>query len=316
MMRCRGVGLTVSAALLSVSLSSAEAVKVDKANKTLTFEGSVAQYDKYPQLKGAIEYGLVVAKAGKAYESVLEVAASPQELFDAFAALGLKPGTPARRDDDDRVIPPKGVWAAVLIEWEAGGAKKKARLEELILDDRTKQPLAADAFLYTGSILDENPATNKTELLANQTKNLLALFQSDKSVLLQNPVSDPAGGSSPYRINKEKLPPQSTKVTVTVSLADPAVTGARRIHARVKGKVQGVGFRDFTAKTVTELKLTGWVKNLAEGDVELVAEGPADVLQAFADKLLAGPPSSKVEGVSILAAKAGTGEFKAFEVKQ
>jgi len=316
MMRQLAAWASLAAVLGAASVAGAEAVKVDKEKKTLTFVGSIAPYDKYPQLKGAIEYGLVVAKAGKAYESVIEIAATPQELFDAFAALGLKPGAPARRDDDDRVIPPKGAWAAVLVEWEEGGAKKKARLEDLVLDGRTKQTLAADAFLFTGSILDENPATNKTELLANQTKNLLALHQTDKSVLLQNPVSDPPGGSSPYLINKEKLPPQATKVTVTVSLSDPAVTGARRVHAKVKGKVQGVGYRDFTARTATELKLTGWVKNLAEGDVELVAEGPAEALQALADKLLEGPPSSKVEGVSILGAKAGTGEFKAFEVRQ
>jgi acylphosphatase len=308
-----------AAALLAVFLAGApamsEPLRVDKEKKTVTFEGRIAPYDKYPQLKGAIEYGLVVVKAGKAYESVIECDVAPAELLEALKAIGAKTGSPATRDDDDRVMPPRGDWVAVLVEWEEGGARKKARLEEMVLDSRTQKTLAVDAFLLPGSVVTENPATSKEELLANQTKNLLALHQVDRSVLLQNPVSDPPGGSSPYLVNKEKTPPQETKLSVTLSLADPAVTGMRRVRALVKGKVQGVGFRDFTSQTATSLKLTGWVRNLADGDVEVVAEGPAEALQILAEKLMTGPPTSKVSHLFILEAKAGTGEFKEFEVK-
>jgi len=46
-----------------------------------------------------------------------------------------------------------------------------------------------------------------------------------------------------------------------------------RLHAFVKGRVQGVGFRYFVLQSVEGLDLTGWVRNLYDGLVEVVAEG-------------------------------------------
>ncbi|MCL6553967.1 MAG: acylphosphatase [Firmicutes bacterium] len=56
-----------------------------------------------------------------------------------------------------------------------------------------------------------------------------------------------------------------------------------RAHVWVRGRVQGVGFRFFVARHARELGLAGWVRNLPDGRVELVAEGP----QAAVDALLA-----------------------------
>jgi acylphosphatase len=49
-----------------------------------------------------------------------------------------------------------------------------------------------------------------------------------------------------------------------------------RAHVRVSGQVQGVFFRDSTREKAEELGLAGWVKNLPDGQVEAVFEGPSD----------------------------------------
>ncbi len=59
----------------------------------------------------------------------------------------------------------------------------------------------------------------------------------------------------------------------------------KRIHAYYSGSVQGVGFR-FTAERVAgSLGLTGWVRNLRDGRVEVVCEGPESALKAFLEKI-------------------------------
>jgi acylphosphatase len=69
------------------------------------------------------------------------------------------------------------------------------------------------------------------------------------------------------------------------------------IKALVSGKVQGVFFRAFTKKVADELQLTGWVKNLSDGRVEVMVCGSQETLQKFLDVLRQGPPSSKVSDV-------------------
>ncbi len=59
----------------------------------------------------------------------------------------------------------------------------------------------------------------------------------------------------------------------------------KQIHAYYSGRVQGVGFR-FTAESVArELRITGWVKNLRDGRVEIIAEADEDTLNEFLNKV-------------------------------
>ena len=59
----------------------------------------------------------------------------------------------------------------------------------------------------------------------------------------------------------------------------------KRLHVIYQGRVQGVGFR-FTAEAIAlGLNLTGWVKNLPNGDVELIVEGPEDSLNRLLEKI-------------------------------
>ena len=75
--------------------------------------------------------------------------------------------------------------------------------------------------------------------------------------------------------------------------ADPA-----RIVVRVRGRVQGVGFRYAAIDAARRLGVTGWVRNTPEGAVELVAEGDADRLRRLLTWCNAGPPGARVTQVA------------------
>jgi acylphosphatase len=70
---------------------------------------------------------------------------------------------------------------------------------------------------------------------------------------------------------------------------------AMRATVRVQGRVQGVGFRYFVRCTARALHLTGWVRNLNNGDVEAVLEGPAADVEQAIEALRQGPPQGRVE---------------------
>ena len=67
----------------------------------------------------------------------------------------------------------------------------------------------------------------------------------------------------------------------------------------VSGRVQGVFYRASTAETARNLSLSGWAKNLRDGSVEVVARGDEAALAKLARWLWEGPPSARVERVSM-----------------
>lgn len=68
-----------------------------------------------------------------------------------------------------------------------------------------------------------------------------------------------------------------------------------RIRIIVQGRVQGVGFRYHTCQQALALSLTGYVKNLPDGSVEIVADGGTEPLQQLVDWAKQGPPTAQVE---------------------
>jgi acylphosphatase len=74
---------------------------------------------------------------------------------------------------------------------------------------------------------------------------------------------------------------------------------AQRLHAAVRGRVQGVGFREFTRRHAAALGLTGWVRNRPDGSVELEAEGPRPALDELVRRLHTGPRLSRVDAVEV-----------------
>ena len=75
------------------------------------------------------------------------------------------------------------------------------------------------------------------------------------------------------------------------------MTVKKQLHAFVSGRVQGVFFRGNTRHLANSLGLTGWVKNLYDGRVEVVAEGNEPTLNRFLSWLHKGPKWAHVSGV-------------------
>ena len=73
-----------------------------------------------------------------------------------------------------------------------------------------------------------------------------------------------------------------------------------RLHVRILGRVQGVGFRWFAREEARRLGLSGWVTNRVDGHVELEAGGEASSLERLRRALEVGPPGALVERVELI----------------
>lgn len=97
------------------------------------------------------------------------------------------------------------------------------------------------------------------------------------------------------------------------SAHDGSARDAVRLDARVFGMVQGVGFRYWTIGRAEELGLSGQVKNLHDGSVSVVAEGPEPQVRALLDWLNSDRTPGRVERVDASISEAG-GNFHGFRV--
>lgn len=74
------------------------------------------------------------------------------------------------------------------------------------------------------------------------------------------------------------------------------MTDSRRLL--ISGRVQGVFFRDWTQARARALGVSGWVRNLSDGLVEVQAEGPPEMLDALERACRDGPPGARVDEVA------------------
>jgi acylphosphatase len=72
-----------------------------------------------------------------------------------------------------------------------------------------------------------------------------------------------------------------------------------RANIVVSGLVQGVFFRAHTQREAAALRLTGWVRNLNDGRVEILVEGEKDKVEKLISAVRVGPPMSRVEAVDV-----------------
>ena len=87
-----------------------------------------------------------------------------------------------------------------------------------------------------------------------------------------------------------------------------------RAHVIFAGRVQGVWFRANTHGKASELGITGLVRNLPNGSVEAVFEGPEELVKETIEWCKTSQPHARVDNVNV-AWKKYTGEFEGFEIK-
>ena len=91
--------------------------------------------------------------------------------------------------------------------------------------------------------------------------------------------------------------------------------GTCRIQCAIDGFVQGVGYRMFAQRAARELGLAGYVRNLADGRVEVVAEGPRAAVEKLIGLVERGPSMSRVTEVE-LEWGIPTGDFTDFTIRR
>src|SRR5689334_21855407 len=100
----------------------------------------------------------------------------------------------------------------------------------------------------------------------------------------------------PLRLYPAERVPRRSRYWQNILFAPPrsGVTDEARAHVKLKGRVQGVGFRFATADQARALGLNGWVRNLASGGVEAVFEGPRSRVVDMVRWCEDGPPGAYV----------------------
>jgi acylphosphatase len=73
---------------------------------------------------------------------------------------------------------------------------------------------------------------------------------------------------------------------------------AATFRLRIRGRVQGVGYRDWAMREARRLVLSGWVRNRSDGTVEALVSGEADAVETFIEAAHRGPYSARVTEVA------------------
>lgn len=90
----------------------------------------------------------------------------------------------------------------------------------------------------------------------------------------------------------------------------------KKIQAIASGKVQGVGFRMYTQTEAERLGIVGFVQNLSDGNVKIVAAGEDAKVDALIDWAKSGSPPAKVDNLQTEAMEYQEGEFTRFEIRR
>jgi len=88
-----------------------------------------------------------------------------------------------------------------------------------------------------------------------------------------------------------------------------------QIHCIIHGRVQMVGFRFFAVRQAQKFGVTGYVRNLPDGTVEVLAQGDSADIDGYASTLKRGPSSAQVDYVDIDRTQEISEEYDAFDVR-
>lgn len=288
-------------------------LQIKEKEQKLVLKGKISEalgeYDAH--LKGAVEY-LVCGHNGKEYESIVVVNATAKEIYEALEKLGVAVGTPPGYDEEkDEPTPPTGTEFLIYIEWKDGDKTKKVRAEELVFNVKTQKPMRQVAWIYSGSRVVADLDSDDEDAMIPQafmSNDLVALRRFDASALFQNPLPE-SEEENIYKKNDALMPKLGTPVTLTIE-----VNRKMQLFVLISGKVQGVGFRNFTQMNAKQLGINGYAKNLPNGQVEVVAEGDKSQLDALVAFLKKGPRFARVDFLNV-EERPFTGEYKTFGIR-
>ena len=339
-MRFAALWMMLFLVFVSISIEArAAGIKVLDKEKRIVLEGEIStELERYADtLGGAMEY-IAVSRGGKEYESIIVLESSAAEIYDALIKLGVEKGTPASFDDNDKPIMPTGGPVRLSLEWKGKSGKTMTiRPEDMVYNINTRKRMQPLDWLFTGSVMGYfDPESDDEVLQASVSRNIVSLHHGDQSVLLQNPLKAGSAAKIPYRLRsriledrikqkKSKNAPKAEIEKISKELASLPKAGTKvkfiidannsltQIHVFISGAVQGVGFRNFTMQNAQKLGLKGFVKNLKDGRVELVAEGRKFALDDLLKKIKRGPRTAKVDNVKVEERKF-SGKYEKFEV--
>ncbi len=306
---CIGVCLV---ALSNIALADGH-LQINEKDKKIVLKGKISEalgeYDSH--LKGAVEY-LICGHNGKEYESIVVVEATAKEIHDALSKLDIQVGMPPGYDEvKDEPTPPTGTTVVIFVEWKDGDKGKKVRAEELIRNVKTQKPMQHVAWIYSGSRVVPDLDSDDEDAMMPQafmSNDIVALKRFDASALFQNPLPE-SEEENIYKKNDAVLPKLGTPVTLTIE-----VNRKMQLYVLITGRVQGVGFRNFTQRNARQLGVKGYAKNLPNGKVEVVAEGDKTQLDALVVFLREGPRYAKVDSLEI-DERPFTGEYETFGIR-
>ena len=311
------IGMIICIGMFLIALSNIGGadghLQIQEKEKKLVLKGKISEalgeYDEH--LKGAVEY-LVCGHNGKEYESIIVVEATAKEIYDAIEKLGVKTGTPPGYDEEkDEPTPPTGTEFLIYAEWKVGDKAKKVRAEDLIFNVKTKKPMSRVAWIYSGSRVVADLDSDDEDAMMPQafmSNDLVALKRFDASALFQNPLLE-SEEENIYKKNEALMPKLGTPITLTIE-----VNRTMQLFVIITGKVQGVGFRNFTQLNAKQLGINGYAKNLPNGTVEVVAEGAKAQLDALIGLLRKGPRFARVDSLEV-DERPFTGEYKTFGIR-
>src|SRR5262245_18553099 len=202
--------------LMTCAATATADVVVDKEKRTVTIPAKVAprKIDD-PRYKEIYPVEVIATypfpKGKKAHETVVTFDVKPSEVHKALESLGLKPGKPAKTNDDKQTGPE----VRIFVEVNPGKGAKRIPIEQVLVDRKTGKPMPRVKWLFTGSeMLRPNP--DKPEVYgADESGTLVAIFPVTAETVFQSSLSLADEKYVKLETN-DKLPKVGTAVNLVI----------------------------------------------------------------------------------------------------
>lgn len=126
----------------------------------------------------------------------------------------------------------------------------------------------------------------------------LNLHSHSHSFPIRYPIDLPSPSVRP--LLRPRTPSISSPMSSLTADSNPHPNSVTQCRVVIKGRVQGVFYRDWTVQNATELGLSGWVRNRRDGSVEALFSGPSDKVQEMQQRCRRGPPAAVVTGLEVV----------------